>query len=156
MYDLYPNQRATGEVTFDGEDILSSKQDLNLLRSRIGMVFLSLTSSHGAARRNAPSTRASSSPRARRSYRANPNDLYVTQRSAHAGLNHRAVRLARSRTPQRRGTRHAALKNGRRGCRAQRAGWLFGARMVGRSADIHRLKETSCARYLPLEPVIAA
>ena len=39
MYDLYPNQRATGEVTFDGEDILSSKQDLNLLRSRIGMVF---------------------------------------------------------------------------------------------------------------------
>jgi len=39
MYDLYPNQRATGEVQFDGEDILSPKQDLNLLRSRIGMVF---------------------------------------------------------------------------------------------------------------------
>jgi len=39
MYDLYPNQRATGEVTFDGEDVLSPKQDLNLLRSRIGMVF---------------------------------------------------------------------------------------------------------------------
>jgi phosphate transport system ATP-binding protein len=39
MYDLYPHQRATGEVTFDGEDILSPKQDLNLLRSRIGMVF---------------------------------------------------------------------------------------------------------------------
>jgi phosphate transport system ATP-binding protein len=39
MYDLYPNQRATGEVSFDGEDILSPKQDLNLLRSRIGMVF---------------------------------------------------------------------------------------------------------------------
>jgi phosphate transport system ATP-binding protein len=39
MYDLYPNQHATGEVTFDGEDILSPKQDLNLLRSRIGMVF---------------------------------------------------------------------------------------------------------------------
>jgi phosphate transport system ATP-binding protein len=39
MYDLYPNQRATGEVRFDGEDILSPKQDLNLLRSRIGMVF---------------------------------------------------------------------------------------------------------------------
>jgi phosphate transport system ATP-binding protein len=39
MYDLYPNQRAVGEVLFDGEDILSPKQDLNLLRARIGMVF---------------------------------------------------------------------------------------------------------------------
>jgi phosphate transport system ATP-binding protein len=39
MYDLYPNQRATGEVIFDGENILSPKQDLNLLRARIGMVF---------------------------------------------------------------------------------------------------------------------
>jgi phosphate transport system ATP-binding protein len=39
MYDLYPNQRATGEVTLDGEDILSPRQDLNVLRSRIGMVF---------------------------------------------------------------------------------------------------------------------
>jgi phosphate transport system ATP-binding protein len=39
MYDLYPNQRAQGDVMFDGENILSPKQDLNLLRSRIGMVF---------------------------------------------------------------------------------------------------------------------
>jgi phosphate transport system ATP-binding protein len=39
MYDLYPNQRAAGEVLFDGEDILSPAQDLNLLRARIGMVF---------------------------------------------------------------------------------------------------------------------
>jgi phosphate transport system ATP-binding protein len=39
MYDLYPNQRATGEVLLDGKDILSPKQDLNLLRARIGMVF---------------------------------------------------------------------------------------------------------------------
>jgi len=39
MYDLYPNQRATGDVIFDGENILSPKQDLNLLRARIGMVF---------------------------------------------------------------------------------------------------------------------
>ena len=39
MYELYPNQRATGEVMFDGENILSPKLDLNLLRSRIGMVF---------------------------------------------------------------------------------------------------------------------
>jgi len=39
MYDLYPHQRATGEVMFDNENILSPKQDLNLLRARIGMVF---------------------------------------------------------------------------------------------------------------------
>jgi phosphate transport system ATP-binding protein len=39
MYDLYPNQRAEGQVLFDDEDILSPSQDLNLLRARIGMVF---------------------------------------------------------------------------------------------------------------------
>ena len=39
MYDLYPHQHATGEVMFDGDNILSPKQDLNLLRARIGMVF---------------------------------------------------------------------------------------------------------------------
>ena len=39
MYDLYPNQRAEGEVLLDGENILSPKQDLNLLRARVGMVF---------------------------------------------------------------------------------------------------------------------
>jgi phosphate transport system ATP-binding protein len=39
MYDLYPDQRAEGEVLFDGEDILSPRQDVNLLRARIGMVF---------------------------------------------------------------------------------------------------------------------
>jgi phosphate transport system ATP-binding protein len=39
MYDLYPNQRAEGEVLLDGKSILSPKQDLNLLRARIGMVF---------------------------------------------------------------------------------------------------------------------
>jgi phosphate transport system ATP-binding protein len=39
MYDLYPNQRAEGEVLFDGANIISPKQDLNLLRARIGMVF---------------------------------------------------------------------------------------------------------------------
>jgi phosphate transport system ATP-binding protein len=38
MYDLYPNQRAEGQVMFDGQNILDMK-DLNLLRSRIGMVF---------------------------------------------------------------------------------------------------------------------
>jgi phosphate transport system ATP-binding protein len=39
MYDLYPGQRAEGEINFYGENILDSKRDLNLLRSRIGMVF---------------------------------------------------------------------------------------------------------------------
>jgi phosphate transport system ATP-binding protein len=39
MYDLYPGQRAEGEVLLDGENILSSNLDLNLLRSRVGMVF---------------------------------------------------------------------------------------------------------------------
>src|SRR3569623_556556 len=39
MYDLYPGQRAEGDVTLDGTDILDPKIDLNLLRARIGMVF---------------------------------------------------------------------------------------------------------------------
>lgn len=39
MYDLYPGQRAEGEINFYGQNILSAGQDLNLLRSRIGMVF---------------------------------------------------------------------------------------------------------------------
>jgi len=39
IYDLYPHQRAEGEVLLDGRNILDSGQDLNLLRARIGMVF---------------------------------------------------------------------------------------------------------------------
>ena len=39
MYDLYPGQRAEGEVLLDGENILGKSIDLNLLRSRVGMVF---------------------------------------------------------------------------------------------------------------------
>ena len=39
MYDLYPGQRAEGEIMFNGKNILDAKQDLNLLRARIGMVF---------------------------------------------------------------------------------------------------------------------
>jgi phosphate transport system ATP-binding protein len=39
IYELYPGQRATGEVLVDGENILASGRDLNLLRARIGMVF---------------------------------------------------------------------------------------------------------------------
>ncbi len=39
MYDLYPGQRATGEVLMDGQNLLADDVDLNALRSRIGMVF---------------------------------------------------------------------------------------------------------------------
>jgi phosphate transport system ATP-binding protein len=39
MYDLYPHQRAEGEVLLDGKNILLPSQDLNLLRSKVGMVF---------------------------------------------------------------------------------------------------------------------
>jgi phosphate transport system ATP-binding protein len=39
MYDLYPGQRAEGEVLMDGEDVLAPDLDLNLLRARVGMVF---------------------------------------------------------------------------------------------------------------------
>ncbi len=39
MYDLYPRQRAEGEILLDGENILDPRQDLNLLRARVGMVF---------------------------------------------------------------------------------------------------------------------
>jgi phosphate transport system ATP-binding protein len=39
IYDLYPGQRATGEILLDGENILGPQQDLNLLRAKIGMVF---------------------------------------------------------------------------------------------------------------------
>ncbi len=39
MYDLYPNQRATGYVRLDNDNILSPSQDLNLLRAKVGMVF---------------------------------------------------------------------------------------------------------------------
>ncbi|MDE2517751.1 MAG: ATP-binding cassette domain-containing protein, partial [Rhodospirillales bacterium] len=39
MYDLYPGQRATGEVMLDDMNVIGSGVDLNILRSRIGMVF---------------------------------------------------------------------------------------------------------------------
>src|SRR5580698_3251620 len=38
IFELYPNQRAEGEILMDGENLLKLK-DLNLLRARIGMVF---------------------------------------------------------------------------------------------------------------------
>lgn len=39
MYDLYPGQRAEGEILFHGKNLLDKKQDVNLVRSKIGMVF---------------------------------------------------------------------------------------------------------------------
>ena len=39
MYQLYPKQRAEGEILLDGENLLDSRQDLNMLRAKIGMVF---------------------------------------------------------------------------------------------------------------------
>ncbi|MBO0903785.1 phosphate ABC transporter ATP-binding protein PstB [Jiella sonneratiae] len=39
IYEIYPNQRAEGEILLDGENILQKSQDLNLLRARVGMVF---------------------------------------------------------------------------------------------------------------------
>jgi phosphate transport system ATP-binding protein len=39
IYDLYPGQRVTGEVLLDGHNILDRNEDLNRLRSRVGMVF---------------------------------------------------------------------------------------------------------------------
>src|SRR5947208_2732307 len=39
MYDLYPGQRATGQLMLDNTNVLDPKLDLNLLRARVGMVF---------------------------------------------------------------------------------------------------------------------
>lgn len=39
MYDLYPGQRAEGQILFHGNNLLDKKQDVNLVRAKIGMVF---------------------------------------------------------------------------------------------------------------------
>lgn len=39
MFELYPEQRAEGEILLDGENILKSKEDVALIRARVGMVF---------------------------------------------------------------------------------------------------------------------
>ena len=39
MYELYPEQRATGQILLDGEDLLTSRQDVALIRAKVGMVF---------------------------------------------------------------------------------------------------------------------
>ncbi len=39
MYQLYPQQTATGSIMLDGDNILDKHQDLNKLRAKVGMVF---------------------------------------------------------------------------------------------------------------------
>jgi phosphate transport system ATP-binding protein len=39
MYDLYPGQRAEGEIMYHGKNILEPGQDVNMLRAKVGMVF---------------------------------------------------------------------------------------------------------------------
>ncbi len=39
MFELYPEQRAEGEIVLDGENLLTSKKDVALLRAKVGMVF---------------------------------------------------------------------------------------------------------------------
>jgi phosphate transport system ATP-binding protein len=39
MFELYPEQRATGAIKLDGHDLLTSKEDVALIRAKIGMVF---------------------------------------------------------------------------------------------------------------------
>jgi len=39
MFELYPDQRAEGEILLNRENILASRQDVSLIRARVGMVF---------------------------------------------------------------------------------------------------------------------
>ncbi len=39
MFELYPGQRAEGEILLDGENLLTSKTDISLIRAKVGMVF---------------------------------------------------------------------------------------------------------------------
>jgi phosphate transport system ATP-binding protein len=39
MFELYPEQRAEGEVVVDGENVLTTSEDVALVRAKIGMVF---------------------------------------------------------------------------------------------------------------------
>ncbi|MBL0720496.1 phosphate ABC transporter ATP-binding protein PstB [Piscinibacter sp. Jin2] len=39
MFELYPEQRAEGQILLDGQDILSTKDDVALVRAKVGMVF---------------------------------------------------------------------------------------------------------------------
>ena len=39
MYELYPGQRAEGQINLDGENLLTTKTDISILRAKVGMVF---------------------------------------------------------------------------------------------------------------------
>jgi phosphate transport system ATP-binding protein len=39
MFELYPEQKATGEILLDGENLLKSEKDVALIRAKVGMVF---------------------------------------------------------------------------------------------------------------------
>ena len=39
MYELYPEQRAEGDIRLDGDNLLDKKKDVALLRAKVGMVF---------------------------------------------------------------------------------------------------------------------
>ncbi|HEX7440033.1 MAG TPA: ATP-binding cassette domain-containing protein, partial [Caldimonas sp.] len=39
MFELYPEQRAEGEILMDGSNLLTSREDVSLIRAKIGMVF---------------------------------------------------------------------------------------------------------------------
>lgn len=39
MYDLYPEQRAEGEILLDGENIVTKTEGIDRLRAKVGMVF---------------------------------------------------------------------------------------------------------------------
>ena len=39
MFELYPEQRAEGQILLDGDDLLASRQDVALIRAKVGMVF---------------------------------------------------------------------------------------------------------------------
>ena len=43
MFELYPEQRAVGEITMDGENLLASKRDVSLIRAKVGRVFQKAT-----------------------------------------------------------------------------------------------------------------
>src|SRR5690625_1932895 len=40
MFELYPGQRAEGQIILDGENLLTSNMDISLIRAKVGMVFL--------------------------------------------------------------------------------------------------------------------
>src|SRR5690625_2456082 len=45
MYELYPGQRAEGEIIMDGDNLLTSSMEIPLIRAKVGMVFQKPTTS---------------------------------------------------------------------------------------------------------------